>query len=453
MTDIGVPEAGRAVEITVAVVVPEPDSFPRLITSSLPLTEAMSAKGCQRLVSFRVGMTRSLQAVRLDGWGISASPSTSAGRSPTSASSTRTSGDVEVAQGAVDAAIRSTACSRASSSAGIDLRDVALFSHGTTVATNALITRRFPPAAMVTTEGFRDVIEIRRGTKEDLWDAYKDVAPPYIRRRDRLRGDGADRLRGRGRSSRSTRTRRAHVARVLRRRGVQTVAVCFINSYANPAHEQRMREILDEELPGVTVSTSSEVLPEIFEHERFSTTVANAVLSPLVGRLRAPARRAARRGRLRRRSAAAALRRRRDDARSAPSSFAVRLAASGHRRRRDREPPHRDALRLRERDRARHGRDEHRHLARLRGRGADHEGVVRRVRLPDLLPVDRGADDRRRRRLARLDRRGGLAAQRPAVGGRRSGPGVLRARRREADEHRREPRARPARRRADRRRR
>src|ERR671937_3013446 len=70
--------------------------------------------------------------------------------------------------------------------AGIDLRDVVVFSHGTTVATNALITRNLPPAAMVTTRNFRDVIEIRRGTKQDLWDAYKDVAPPYTRRRDRL---------------------------------------------------------------------------------------------------------------------------------------------------------------------------------------------------------------------------------------------------------------------------
>ena len=65
--------------------------------------------------------------------------------------------------------------------AGIDLRDVVVFSHGTTVATNALITRNLPPAAMVTTRHFRDVIEIRRGTKQDLWDAYADVAPPYIR--------------------------------------------------------------------------------------------------------------------------------------------------------------------------------------------------------------------------------------------------------------------------------
>src|ERR671917_167179 len=64
--------------------------------------------------------------------------------------------------------------------------DIGLFSHGTTVATNALITRNFPRAAMIATKGFRDVIEIRRGTKQDLWDAYKDVAPPYIRRRDRF---------------------------------------------------------------------------------------------------------------------------------------------------------------------------------------------------------------------------------------------------------------------------
>ena len=69
---------------------------------------------------------------------------------------------------------------------GVELSDVSLFSHGTTVATNALITRRFEAAAMVTTRNFRDVLEIRRGTKDDLWDAYKDVTPPYIRRRDRF---------------------------------------------------------------------------------------------------------------------------------------------------------------------------------------------------------------------------------------------------------------------------
>jgi N-methylhydantoinase A len=165
--------------------------------------------------------------------------------------------------------------------AGVDLRDVVVFSHGTTVATNALITRNLPPAAMVTTRNFRDVIEIRRGTKDDLWDAYKDVAPPYIRRRDRF--EVTERVDFAGEVVTPLDEEDARrVAAVLRRRGVKTVAVCFINAHANPAHEARMREILEEELPDVTVSTSAEVLPEIFEHERFSTTVAYAVLSPLI---------------------------------------------------------------------------------------------------------------------------------------------------------------------------
>ena len=135
---------------------------------------------------------------------------------------------------------------------------------------------------MVTTRNFRDVIEIRRGTKDDLWDAYKDVAPPYIRRRDRF--EVTERIDFAGEVVTALDEDDARrLAAVLRKRGVQTIAVCFINSYANPAHELRMREILEEELPGVSISTSAEVLPEIFEHERFSTTVANAVLSPLIG--------------------------------------------------------------------------------------------------------------------------------------------------------------------------
>jgi N-methylhydantoinase A len=166
--------------------------------------------------------------------------------------------------------------------AGIDLSDVRLFSHGTTVATNALITRRFPPAAMVTSRHFRDVIEIRRGTRDDLWDAYKDVAPPYIRRRDRF--EVTERVDFSGEVVEALDEDDVReVARILKRREVETVAVCFINAFANPDHERRAAEILREELDGVSVTTSSEVLPEIFEHERFSTTVANAVLSPLVG--------------------------------------------------------------------------------------------------------------------------------------------------------------------------
>jgi N-methylhydantoinase A len=165
--------------------------------------------------------------------------------------------------------------------AGIDLKATALFCHGTTVATNALITRRLPKAAMVTTKGFRDVVEIGRGTRDDLWDAYKDNAEPYIRRRDRL--EVTERVDHTGQVLEPLDEEEARdVARILARREVETVAVCFVNAYANGDNEQRMAEILREALPDATISTSSGVLPELFEHERFSTTVANAVLSPLV---------------------------------------------------------------------------------------------------------------------------------------------------------------------------
>lgn len=165
--------------------------------------------------------------------------------------------------------------------ANIDLSEVELFSHGTTVATNALITRKFPKAAMVTTKGFRDVIEIRDGTKDDLWDAYSDVSGPYIRRRDRF--EVTERIDFAGNVVTALDEDEARkLGRLLKKRGVDTVAICFINSYASAAHEIRMREILTEELPGASISASAEVLPEIFEHNRFNTTVANAVLGPLV---------------------------------------------------------------------------------------------------------------------------------------------------------------------------
>ena len=159
--------------------------------------------------------------------------------------------------------------------------EVALFSHGTTVATNALITRRLPRTAVVTTKGFRDVIEIRRANKEDLWDTYKDVVKPYVPRRDRL--TVPERVDAGGIVIEPLDVEAArNVARILKRRGVAAVAVCFMNAYLNGANERAMRDILVEEMPDIPVSISSQVLPEIFEHERFSTTVANAVVSPVV---------------------------------------------------------------------------------------------------------------------------------------------------------------------------
>ena len=164
---------------------------------------------------------------------------------------------------------------------GVDLSEVALFSHGTTIATNALITRRLPRAAFVGTKGFRDVIEIRRANKEDLWDTYKDVVRPYIPRRDRL--TVPERIDASGKVIETLDLVAAkEVARILKKRGVAAIAVCFMNAYLNGENERAMRAVLREAMPDVPVSISSEVLPEIFEHERFSTTVANAVVSPVV---------------------------------------------------------------------------------------------------------------------------------------------------------------------------
>ncbi len=166
--------------------------------------------------------------------------------------------------------------------AGVNLADITLFSHGTTVATNALIQRNLPHAAVVCTEGFRDVIEIGNSTKADLWDAYQDNPPPYIRRRDRL--TIAERTSAAGVVERPVDEAEARVlAAKLRKRGYRAVAICFMNAFANGANERALKAVLETELPGVAVTTSSEVLPEIFEHERFSTTVVNAVLQPVVG--------------------------------------------------------------------------------------------------------------------------------------------------------------------------
>ena len=165
--------------------------------------------------------------------------------------------------------------------AKVDLGEVVLFSHGTTIATNALITRRLPRTAMVCTKGFRDVIEIRRANKEDLWDVYKDVARPYVPRRDRL--VVTERVDAAGELVTALDEKEAYeIARILKKRGVAAVAIGFINAFMNGANERRMKEILAEMLPGVPISASSDVLPEIFEHERFSTTVVNAALSPVM---------------------------------------------------------------------------------------------------------------------------------------------------------------------------
>ncbi|WP_071393963.1 hydantoinase/oxoprolinase family protein [Bacillus tuaregi] len=167
--------------------------------------------------------------------------------------------------------------------AKINGEDIKVFSHGTTVGTNALIERKLPKTALITTKGFRDVPEIRRGTKEDIWDMYKDTSKPYIQRRDRFEVQERTDFEGNILTSINEDEVRL-LARKLKKRGTESIAVCFINAYVNGENESKVKAILAEELPEVYVCISSEVLPEIFEHERMSTTIINAVLGPIVSK-------------------------------------------------------------------------------------------------------------------------------------------------------------------------
>lgn len=162
-------------------------------------------------------------------------------------------------------------------------KDIKVFSHGTTVGTNALIERKLPKTALITTKGFRDVPEIRRGTKEDIWDTYKDNSKPYIQRRDRFEVDERTDYEGNiivGVNEDEVR----QLARKLKKRDTESIAVCLMNAYVNGENERKIKAIIQEELPNVYVCVSSEVLPEIFEHERMSTTIINAVLGPIMSK-------------------------------------------------------------------------------------------------------------------------------------------------------------------------
>jgi len=153
--------------------------------------------------------------------------------------------------------------------------------HGTTVATNALLERKGAKVALLTTEGHRDVIEMREGLKPDRYDLRTAPPEPLVPRelrfgvRERLKADGQIAI-----ASDEKSLDEAIVA--IKRAGATSVAVCFLHSYLNPAHEIAAAERLARELPGVSISRSSDVLPQIKEYERVSTTIVNAYVGPLV---------------------------------------------------------------------------------------------------------------------------------------------------------------------------
>ncbi|MGK6311460.1 hydantoinase/oxoprolinase family protein [Neorhizobium sp. DT-125] len=159
--------------------------------------------------------------------------------------------------------------------------EVGYFGHGTTVATNALIQQRGAPTGLITTEGFRDLLEIGRQKRPDLYDIRADK-PKTLVSRD-LRFGIAERVRHDGSVEHPLDEPALRAAaRKLKAAGVQSVAIAFLYSFAHTAHEELALRILAEELPEAFISASHRIAPEFREFERMSTTVVNAYLGPVM---------------------------------------------------------------------------------------------------------------------------------------------------------------------------
>lgn len=165
--------------------------------------------------------------------------------------------------------------------AGIAAGRVNDFVHGSTVGINAILERRTPPVGVLLTEGFGDLLDLRRLWREHLFGNWWRRPESLVTReyclevRERVLRDGTVAV---GLDEDSVRA----ACHMLGERGARSVAVCLLHSFVNPAHERRVGEIASEELPGVSVTLSSDVLPEIREYERASTTVVSAMLKPVL---------------------------------------------------------------------------------------------------------------------------------------------------------------------------
>jgi len=155
--------------------------------------------------------------------------------------------------------------------------------HGTTLATNALIERKGARTALLTTEGFRDALEIRHEGRYDMYDLFIDppapLVPRHLRRevRERLLADGSVRQPLDEAGAR-------RVIGELVAEGVEAIAICLLHAYVNPVHERRLAALVRELAPQMAVACASEVVPEIREYERASTTTANVYVAPLMAR-------------------------------------------------------------------------------------------------------------------------------------------------------------------------
>ncbi|MCC7362193.1 MAG: hydantoinase/oxoprolinase family protein [Anaerolineales bacterium] len=152
--------------------------------------------------------------------------------------------------------------------------------HGTTLVINAILERKGARTGLITTQGFRDVLELGREVRYAPYDVFAQFPEPLVPRQRRL--EVAERLRADGSVLQALdETAARETVRALKALAVESVAVCLLNSFENPAHELVLKRLLAEEFPGASVSISYEVLPQIREFERTSTTVTNAYVKPL----------------------------------------------------------------------------------------------------------------------------------------------------------------------------
>lgn len=167
--------------------------------------------------------------------------------------------------------------------AGLKPADLSLIIHGTTLATNAIIERKGARAALLVTEGFRDSIEMAYENRFEQYDIFMDKPPPLVPRH--LRFGIKERLDSRGNVLIPLdEAAVAELAPKLKAAGTEAVAIGYMHAYLDGKHERRTRDILAELLPGIAITLSSEVSPEIREYERWSTAVANAYVQPVMDR-------------------------------------------------------------------------------------------------------------------------------------------------------------------------
>lgn len=176
-----------------------------------------------------------------------------------------------------------TGIKQASERFGFPMEAVQYLLHGTTIATNAVLERKLPLGAIVTTAGFEDVMQIGRHGRTDVYAITLAQPEPLVARRHCF--GVSERVNAAGEITvplDEDNVRR--VANEIAKAGVKAVAVCLLHAYANPAHERRIGAILSELLPGVAITLASDISPEIREYERMSTTALNAMLVPIVQR-------------------------------------------------------------------------------------------------------------------------------------------------------------------------